>query len=200
MIRLHAVVEGQSEETFLNDVLAPELGAKGVFLDCHCITTGRRRGRIDRGGIAKYQKLKTDLVLWMKQDRHPEAWFTMMVDFYALPDDFPGYQDCVGRGDPIRRVECLEERLRNDLQDRRLIPYIQLYEFEALLFSDPRQFEIAFPNAPATIEQLLAIRSECSTPEDIDDSPEFAPSKRILKLLPDYRKPVAGPLILKQIG
>jgi hypothetical protein len=200
MIRLHAVVEGQSEETFVNVILAPELGAKGVSVDCHCITTGRHRGIAHRGGIAKYQKLRSDLTLWTKQDQRPDAWFTTMFDLYALPDDFPGYDDCSRGSDPTQRVECLEERLAQDLAHRRFIPYIQLHEFEALLFSDPRQFETAFPDAPTVIDQLIAIRNEFPTPEHIDERPELAPSKRILNLLPDYRKPVAGPTILKHIG
>jgi hypothetical protein len=48
--------------------------------------------------------------------------------------------------------------------------------------------------------KLLAIRNAFPTPEDIDERPELAPSKRILNLLPDYRKPVAGPLIVRHIG
>jgi hypothetical protein len=201
MMRLHAVVEGQSEEAFLNDVLAPELAAKDVFIVCHRVTTGRRGGFVFRGGIGKYQQLKTDLTLWMKQEsRQQGAWFTTMVDLYALPDDFPGYHECARSADPVRRVECLEQRLWDDLSHRRFIPYIQLHEFEALLFSDPRQFEIAFPGDPGVIDQLTAIGSQFPTPEHIDDRPDLAPSKRILKVLPDYRKPVAGPLILKQIG
>src|SRR5208283_3738942 len=97
MIRLHAVVEGQTEETFVRDVLAPELGVRNVFIDSHRVTTGRRRARVHRGGIVEYHQLKTDLSLWMKQDRHPDAWFTTMIDLYALPSDFPGYDDCAKR-------------------------------------------------------------------------------------------------------
>ena len=200
MIRLHAVVEGQTEETFVRDVLGPEFGAQGVVVDVHRITTGRKRSRVFRGGLSGYNQLKSDLVLWMKQDRRPDAWFTTMIDFYGLPEDFPGYGDCVGCPDARERVECLEEHLNRDLSHRRFIPYIQLHEFEALLFSEPQKFESVFPDAPAVIQELAAIRNGFPTPEHIDDRPDLAPSKRILQLLPDYRKPVAGPLIIQQIG
>jgi hypothetical protein len=200
MIRLHAVVEGQTEETFVRDVLAPKLGEWSVFIDSRCVMTGRHRGVTYRGGITKYQKLRTDLVLWMKEDQQPEAWFTTMFDLYAMPDDFPGYRDCARLGDPVQRVECLEDRLLDDVAHRRFIPYVQLHEFEALIFSDPRQLEGSFPGNPGAIDQLITIRGEFPTPEHINDRPELAPSKRILRVLPDYRKPVAGPTILKQIG
>jgi hypothetical protein len=139
MIRLHAVVEGQTEETFVNTILAPEFGSRNVFMDTHCITTGREEGRTYRGGLNKYRHLKRDLARWMKQDQQPDAWFTTMIDLYALPDDFPGFENCATRGNATDRVECLEERLAQDIAHLRFIPYIQLHEFEALLFSDVSQ-------------------------------------------------------------
>ena len=74
------VVEGQTEEVFVNDLLAPELGACGIFIDAHRITTGRKHGRLHRGGWDSYAKLLRDLVLWMKQDQSAESRFSTMVD------------------------------------------------------------------------------------------------------------------------
>ncbi len=197
---MHVVVEGQTEETFVRDVLAPEFGAKDVFVDVHRVTTRRRERRIFRGGISGYGQLKCDLMLWMRQDQRPDAWFTTMIDFYGLPEDFPGYRNCILHRDPVDKVECLEERLRHDLSHPRFIPYLQLHEFEALLFSEPRKFGGIFPGSPKVAEKLAAIRNAFPTPEHIDDRPDLAPSKRIVRLLPDYKKPVAGPLITQQIG
>ena len=200
MIRLHAVVEGQTEETFVNSVLAPELGVRGVFIDAHRITTGRRKMRVFRGGISAYTQLKTDLTLWMKQDRSTDSWFTTMVDFYALPNDFPGYADCKRHASPIEKVTCLEDYMRGDLAHSRFIPYIQLHEFEALLFSDPQKFAFAFPQSLFAVDRLANLRKGFPTPEHIDDNPEKAPSKRIASLLPEYTKLVAGPLVIQHIG
>ena len=200
MIRLHAVVEGQTEETFVRDFLAPEFGTQGISMDAHRITTARRRLQVFRGGIVSYDQLKSDLVLWMKQDQRSDAWFTTMVDQYALPRDFPGYDFCIRHTDSIQRVECLEEHLHRDLSHRRFIPYLQLHEFEALLFSEPNRFQVEFPESSAEIQRLAEIRSEFQSPAHIDDRPDLAPSKRILNILPDYRKPVAGPRIAAQIG
>ncbi len=154
MIRLHAVVEGQTEETFVNRILAPEFEAQGVSIDALQITTGRRGLYVYRGGIQSYNQLKNDLFLWMRQDQNPGAWFTTMVDFYALPKDFPGYRDCIARRDALEQVECLEEDLQADVSQPRFIPYLQLHEFEALLFSDIAKFEGVFPSEPEAIQKL----------------------------------------------
>jgi hypothetical protein len=198
MIRLHVVVEGQTEETFVNNVLAPELGPLGVFANAHRVTTGRMKARTFRGGLLKYGHLRKDLDLWMSEDGHQESWFTTMIDLYALPDDFPSFADCARVRDPIQRVECLEAGFAQDIDHRRFIPYIQLHEFEALLFAEPRNFEVAFPGEASKIDDLMSIRNEFSSPEHIDD--ETAPSKRILIIFSDYKKTVAGPEISAQIG
>jgi hypothetical protein len=165
------------------------------------IKTGRRKGKDYRGGLpGHYIYLENDLTLWMKEDQNTDAWFTTMVDLYALPEDFPGHATCKQFTDPLKKVRCLEDGLSGKISHRRFIPYIQLHEFEALLFSEPAKFDVAFPDSKDAVQQLQKIRDESPSPEHIDDRPEFAPSKRILKLLPDYRKPVAGPTIAASIG
>jgi hypothetical protein len=208
LIRLHVLAEGQTEEGFVNEVLAPELGAHGVFADVHRITTGRRHGRLFRGGFLRYEHLARDLSLWMKQDQHEESWFTTMLDLYGLPLDFPGLANLPPNLDAHERVAGLEAELAADLvrrlgtlpASRRLLPYIQLHEFEALLFSDPTAFLEAFPGEQSLVDRLTTIRTQFSNPEDIDDGFATAPSKRILDIAPEYEKPVAGILIAQRIG
>jgi hypothetical protein len=140
--------------------------------------------------------------------QNTDSWFSTMIDLYALPNDFPGYDLCKAFADPGKRVECLEKELARDVTkqlgdvavSQRFIPYIQLYEFESLLFSSPAEFLGAFPEENQAIERLLEIRRQCGGPEDIDDGADSAPSKRILQLLPDYVKTVSGILIAKRIG
>jgi hypothetical protein len=91
MIRLHLIVEGQTEETFVNTVLADYLGAFQISVDVRRVETSRSRGRVYRGGVLDYARVKRDVVLWMKQDQRPDAFFSTMFDLYALPQDFPGY-------------------------------------------------------------------------------------------------------------
>jgi len=208
LIRLHFVVEGQTEEAFVNTVLAPELGTCNVFADARCIETGRRHGRLFRGGLVKYEHLARDLVLWMKQDQNADSWFTTLIDLYSLPQDFPGHAALSAISNPFDRVAHLEHEFGLDISNRlgsipvsrRLIPYIQVHEFEALLFSESAAFVEAYPDRPQVMRALASIRAEFPTPEDIDDDPLTAPSKRVLALLPDYQKPVAGLLIAQRIG
>jgi hypothetical protein len=84
----------------------------------------------------------------------------------------------------------------------RFLPYIQLHEFEALILSDPAKFDWEFIDHSQAIERLLVLCAAYPSPELIDDGEESAPSKRIIKEIPEYegRKASAGPLIAVKIG
>jgi hypothetical protein len=82
----------------------------------------------------------------------------------------------------------------------RFVPYIQLHEFEALLFSEPTGFLEAFPDEQKAVSQLVQVRAQFPSPEEINDGVNTAPSKRILNALPDFQKPVAGLLTARRIG
>ncbi len=130
-----------------------------------------------------------------------------MFDYYALPNDFPGYADLT-TGTAAGRIDRLQMAMTNEMAQRlpgfpsagRFLPYIQQHEFEALLFSDPSAFEAAIPESAVAIASLMNIRSGFATPEDIDDGPRTAPSKRILSVLPSYEKATGGPLVAQRIG
>ena len=74
-----------------------------------------------------------------------------------------------------------------------------MYEFEGLLFSDPGKLA-----AGLYVEHLASdfatVRNGFSTPEEINDSPVTAPSKRILSLMPVYEKPLYGSLAAIEVG
>jgi hypothetical protein len=126
-----------------------------------------------------------------------------MIDLYAIHPDFPGLAESEKlRQDPLQRVEFLEQRFAEDIGDRRFIPYIQLHEYEAYLFSDPTCFEYLDAGRTKEIEALQAIASQYLTPELINDGQQTAPSKRIIAQFPDYgkAKSVFGPQLAEQIG
>ena len=202
MIRLNMVVEGQTEETFVRDVLASHLALFGVFAVPRCVESGRkRRGRdvtVYRGGLTGYCRARRDLFNWLKQDRKPGVRFTTMLDLYGLPGDFPGYADAAKERDPLERVAVLERAFGEDVGDRRFLPFIQPHEFEALLFSDVGKFAVQFPGRADVIASLEGIAAEFSNPEHIDD--EDPPAKRIARSIPEYRKPADGPLVAAAIG
>lgn len=130
------------------------------------------------------------------------AVFTTMFDLYALPEDFPGFDDARRLVDPYQRVAFLEAALATDVDDHRLIPYLQLHEFEALLFCDPEKFDWEYLEHEQAITRLVEIAEAHDGPELINDDPETAPSKRIVRHIPEYafQKASAGPLIAQRIG
>lgn len=211
-VRLHITAEGQTEERFVKNILAPYLGERGMWADARCVLTSRdkRAGILHRGGFRRqspYQTVKKDISTWMKEDQHPDVRFTTMLDLYALPDDFPGYADSQREADPYRRVSVLEEALGTDinreLNDTRFIPYIQLHEFEALILADPRQLDWEFLEHDAPIQRLVdMVAREGGNPELIDDGASTAPSKRIIAEIPEYAgsKATSGPLVVGKIG
>ena len=82
---------------------------------------------------------------------------------------------------------------------RRFAPFVVMHEFEGLLFSDCTAFSrgISRPDLEADFQK---IREQFATPEEIDDSPETAPSKRIEALVQGYEKPLLGVLAVLEIG
>ena len=201
-IRLNFTVEGQTEETFVNLILKPHLAHKSIWASARCVLTGRKRGYEYRGGMTTYQRARNDVTRWMLEDQNPDARFTTMFDLYALPNDFPGYQDSLKAPDPYERVSILEDALREDLDDWRFIPYIQLHEFEALLLSDPQKLDSQFYEYDKEIARLIKVADEFDSPEMIDDGTHTAPSKRIIAEIPEYdgRKVSAGPIVAERIG
>ena len=99
-------------------------------------------------------------------------------------------------------VEALVKALRRTIDPEpliRFVPYIQMHEFEALMFSDPAAFADSI-GQPSLRKDFSAIRQQFETPEHIDNSPVTAPSKRILALYPAYEKPLMGETAAKAIG
>jgi hypothetical protein len=211
-IRLHITAEGQTEERFVKQCLAPYLGERSVWADARCVLTSKnnRIGVEYRGGWRRssaYSTAKRDICAWMKEDRNPDVRFTTMFDLYALPKDFPGYDKAQKETDPYRRVAILEQALEADingeLNDARFLPYIQLHEFEALILADPKQLVWEFLEHDTPIQRLVdMVAKEGGNPELIDDGETTAPSKRIISEIPEYagNKATSGPIVVCKIG
>ncbi len=203
MIRVNVITEGQTEETFVRDILAPEIGRKGIYLTARCVETSRTKSKIYRGGLIDFDKTRKDILLWLKQDKN--AFVTTMFDLYALPDSFPGKDSVKKMTDPYKIVSFLEkkfgENIRNEIDcEERFIPYIQLHEFEGLLFSDVEKIDEVMKIDSNKKPQLLEISEEFDNPELINQGSETAPSKRLLKIYPSYDKISNGSIIAQKIG
>lgn len=202
-IRLNITVEGQAEERFVKETLASWLGYFNITTDVRCVLTSRDKYRQYRGGLISFEKAKSDIMKWLKTDRHPETRFTTMFDLYRLPNDFPGYNTAKNVHDPYLRVHAIEEEFGKEINDWRFIPYIQLHEFETLLFAQPNFLLLEYINRNSEIARLVKmLESVGLNPELINDRPDSSPSKRIIRLIPEYEgnKVNTGAAIVGLIG
>lgn len=201
MIRLYMLAEGPTEENFAREVLVPHLAQFDVYATPKSIMTGRdkRLGKVFKGGLITFGKFRKEMLAWMKEDRHAECRFTTMLDFYALPKDFPGFEESCMQRDPYERIRIIEDAMANVFGDNRFIPYIQLHEFEALVFANPQKLELIYLDYSSGISNLVSL-AEDQEPELIDDGRETSPSKRIMHEIPAYNKAFAGPEIVREIG
>lgn len=196
MKRVHILVEGQTEETFVRTVLAPHLlPLKLLLTACLVVTRRIKSGGSFKGGVTRYTPVRGDLKRLLADSSAVRV--TTMLDYYGLPADFPGLP-VPSRGTFRDRVEHVERAFAEDIAHPRFLPYLALHEFEALLFTDPGRCTLAFNEAQ--IAKLQAIRAGVQSPEQINDRPETAPSKRILAIAPSYQKNVHGPPALMDIG
>jgi len=194
-VRLNITAEGQTEEKFINDILCPHLAQFNVFTSVRRLRTSKTQ----RGGYTNFEKAKFDILQWLKED--PTAWHTTLIDLYGLKDDFPGYKNSKHLPDARQKVNAIEQAFGAAIAHHRFIPYVQLHEFEALLFSAPDVMEkwCGLDN-PLPVNCFSNIRQQFDNPEFINDNPLTAPSKRILSIHPGYNKVIDAKLITEDIG
>ncbi len=201
MNRLLVLVEGETEETFVNQILARHLHRRG-YVSVAARLLGKARRRSQRGGILPWSSAKSEVVRFLKMDRG--AAVAVMVDYYRLPESekngWPGRNAGAG-ADPVEQAigEDIACTMGSGFDRGRFLPCVTMHEFEALLFSDCEAFGRAIER-PDIGRSLQDIRHQFSNPEEIDDSPEGAPSKRIERLFPDYEKELMGNLAVLEIS
>lgn len=200
MVRLLVHVEGQTEETFTNTVLAPHLYNIG-YTNVGARLLGNSRARLNRGGIRDWSVVKKDIRIRLQADQGLVAG--LMVDYYALPNSWPGRCDThrlpvAQRGMHVEQSVLAEFEAETGIVGR-FEPHVLLHEFEALLFSDCQSFAEAIGHSAKGME-LQAIADQFETPEHINDHPETAPSKRVMAIIPGYQKPLYGNVGAMGIG
>jgi len=189
-------VEGQTEETFIRDVLGPYLKERDILsIPILARTKRTRSGNIFKGGIVSYRQVKQE-VLRLLQDTSA-VLVTTMMDYYGLPSDFPG-KAMLSVGSPYDRVAFLEQAFAQDIAHPRFLPFLTLHEFEALLFAQPGQIMEAFPHVKEGLQLVREI--EGLPPEEINEGNNTHPAARILRYFPEYRKALHGPMIASRIG
>ena len=197
MKRIIIICEGQTEKEFCADVLYPFFLERNILLQCPLI---KKSG----GGIIEWLLLKKQIETHLKQDQ--TAIVTLFIDFYGIKDkhQFPSWDDSKIVSDKNNRMNLLEDGMKNSIEPSlafRFIPYLQLHEFEGLLFNNIDVFlrEISAEDIldKDELEQTII---DHPNPELLNDTPQNAPSYRLLRLINGYNKVVYGAILAKSIG
>jgi Domain of unknown function (DUF4276) len=197
MKRIIIICEGETEREFCQSVLYPHFLSKNCLIEAPLI---KKSG----GGIVKWTFLKKDIESILMNDR--TAVLTTFIDFYGLTDkhEFPQWSDSIRFVDKVERMQFLEEAMRNNLDDDlryRFLPYIQLHEFEGLLFNNIDVYRSQFTSTEIRDWQELTHTIESfPNSELINDGRETAPSKRLKRLIVGYNKPIYGCILAETIG
>ncbi len=183
MTRVAISVEGSTEEAFVKRLLRDYLLVeKGIFVQPFPL-----------GGNITIQRVASDM-----------ANFSWSFDFVTSLVDFYGFKDKGEKTiEELKRDifdEVVKKIRRSNLDQRRIFPYIQRYEFEGLLFSDVESFRPIPEVDEECLEKLGQVRQQFETPEHINDNPTTAPSKRIEALIPTYDKRLHGELVANETG
>jgi hypothetical protein len=206
---LHVLCEGQTEEGFVNSVLRPYLLDNG-FSAVKGILVSTNKKENAQGGMSSYTHVKEDISIMLRTNTDStfeHHVFTTMFDFYALPNNFPGYDEAKKIENPYDCIKHLEYSFSVAIKDNRFIPYFQLHEFESLLFCGIDNLVKNYPKCEKNCEQLTKVLQEYGNPELINNNPSTAPSKRIInaieggkKQLYKYNKPATAKAVAGDIG
>lgn len=203
-IEVVVIVEGQAEQAFIREVLAPEIASKGIYLQAALIGKPGHKG-----GNIRFERAVEDIGKFLKQ--RPSTYISIMFDYFRIEPSWPGREGLLQvvrsgkklsakeKSEKIEKatITKIEEIFPKDNVNKRFIPYIEMHEFEALLFSDSEILANKISVRKSIIDRIL---SECGEPEEIDDGPDTSPSKRLVALCDDYRKVAMGKTISGAIG
>lgn len=206
---VHILCEGQTEQGFVKEVLKPYLFENGyTAVKSILVTTNKKKNA--RGGLLTYQHAFKDLQIMQlsnKDSKYEKHIFTTMFDLYALPDDFPGYADAHAIDNRYERVVAFEKAFADAINSERFIPYIQLHEYEALVFCGLDYLKEMYKGIDKRIDELKEVLDEIGNPELVNDAPHTAPSKRIINAIEglkkahfNYDKPKAGKFVAQKVG
>lgn len=192
------LVEGPTEQRFVKELLAPYMFDRSVFLLPIILD---KPG--EKGGDVKFSRAKNDIEKHLKQRRN--TWVTLMVDYYGIKSDWPGYHESkrerlhsrkakVMNGATVRAVVDL---FPDHSPEKRFLPYVSMHEIEALYFSEPSLLAGKLGVKQKEIDKIL---TECGEPEKINDNSQTAPSKRLEALSPRFKKTSTGLAIARSVG
>lgn len=197
MKQIIIICEGHTEQTFVKNQLYPVFLEKGILLQSPLM-------KASKGGLVKWDSLKKQIETHLKSER--EAFVTTFMDYYGMGEkhDFPGWEAASKIVSKPKRMDFLEDAMKQDLEKEiayRFIPYLQLHEFEGLLFND---IQIIWEQIPD--EDLIGKKElqetflQFDNPEMINNAKETSPSHRLQRIIRGYDKIVHGDILAGAIG
>lgn len=197
MKKLFIMVEGQTEERFAKDILTDYFFQNDIIAQPIIVTTKIvNDGTNFRGGWVSYSNTKRDILKLLSDSSVYKV--TTMLDYYGLPSDFPEWDR---NSDCYKSVSSAEAAFYSDVNHAKFLPYLQLHEFEGIIFSSPEAIVNTLGGGKQA--KLLEVKKHLEhyhSPEEINHGPETHPSKRLIKMFKDYNKPLHGSLIAQRTG
>ena len=196
MIRgIYIIAEGQTEEEFVRSLIQPYFVSKHNFYDVRAIKMETSPG--NKGGDVYFGRYRRNVELLLKRER--DIVVTSLIDFYKLRTDFPRYAEAT-QNQVEQRVAFLENACAEVIGHDRFIPYIQLHEFEGLLFTSQKGFEYTGAFSSSQLTAIQTILDQFDNPEQINEGPQTAPSKRLAAINSSYQKVLYGSVIAQENG
>jgi hypothetical protein len=175
-INVIAIVEGKTEQIFIESILEKYLGSKNIGISA---TQVSKPGQ--KGGDVRFSRVKRDLGVHLKQ--RSDTYVTTFIDYYGTKE-WPGLELVSPQALPAQIAKTINEATKTQVvslfseqqAERRFIPFLAVHEFEALLFSDAGTLA---RHLGIDESKVVTVLSECGSPEAINNNPLTAPSKRL---------------------
>lgn len=186
------ICEGETEEEFCKTLLS-------VYLQDICRVETRLLG-----GNCSWERIKDMAEKALKQQKN--ALVTTFFDYYGVKTKkFPNWSETIrfNKANVRERIEILEKGMLDAIDSKlryRFIPYIQMHEFEALLFNNIEVFDNNFKRSEFNRANLLDVLNEFPDPELINQKIETSPSHRLIEIIPSYNKILYGNMLVEIIG
>ncbi|MGD0362748.1 MAG: DUF4276 family protein [Bryobacteraceae bacterium] len=189
MKRLCIACEGLTEVSFVTQVIKPHL---------EDLAPGRVSvSAPNLKGYRTYSETKK-FVKNLLPSHGSGATVTTMIDLFKIPGDYPGLAEA-SHMTPVERVNELERRFVEDVDDHRFFAYLQLHEFEALLLADVSALIERHPSRRKEIHDLAArLDRDFESTEQVNRL--RPPSYWIKDAAPAYNKKLDGPVVAAAIG
>lgn len=196
MKRIIIICEGPTEVEFCKDVLSPHFLPKGFLIQSPKI---KKSG----GGIVAWSVLKSEIENHLKQDK--AAFVTTLIDFYGILQKhaYPDWNKVQAEPNKNNKMDVLETAMKSAIDPslaHRFFPYVQLHEFEGLLFNNIDVFDKNIPSHEMNRASLIEDINGHPNPELINNDPNTAPSKRLERYIEGYNKIVYGSILAQDIG